>query len=355
MRYLSLLVLVAATTLYGQNQITNFIKRPSFETGVILQRWTANSGQTIDEIVVPLVLHYPVSERFSVSVLNAPTYARFNRANSSSRLTAFTDTKISTAWILGEERALLNFGVNVPSGRTALLGTEIPVAQAIAVHPLAMTTSYFGGGLEVSASIAAAAERGEWIFGGSLGGAYKGSFVPAAGSPKYFPGPEISVSLGFDRPFGEGLRIFGDAGYTWYGKDKFGGQKDTLAGGKINFRLAGILTSGKWQMLLGLENRFRRTIPFAFNNGYGNELDFSAEWARQMNRDSALLASAILRIYGKNKIGNGEAVVISFGPGWRGQILPPLQLEAATHFSIGKLNGGQILGGELKLGFIYQF
>jgi len=351
-----IILLSIATVSFGQGR---FIKRPSFETGLVFQRWTGSGEQTLEEIVVPLLLHYPVSERFSVSVLNTPTRARLHSGSVSSGLTAFTDTRISTAWILGEERALLNFGVSAPSGRTALKSGETPVAQQITSHALALPTSYFGGGVEVSASLAAATEVSGWILGGSLGGVYKGSFTPTAGSAKYLPGPEISVSLGFDRPLGERHRIFGDAGYTWYAVDKLAGVKIFQADGKINFSLAGIFTAEKWQASFFAENRLKRQSPFALNSSfsvsYGHEFNFAAELARQMNRGAAWLASANLRIHGKNNSGANNAVVVSFGPGWRGTMLPSLQMEAATHFAIGKLNGTRILGGEARMGFIYQF
>jgi hypothetical protein len=352
-------MLFLAATIYGQNSTSHFIKRPAFETGAIFQRWTTTEDRQLDEIVVPLMVHYPVSERFSVSALNTPTSARLRGADTSFSLTAFTDTKISVAWILGEERALLNFGVSAPSGPTALDARKTRVAQEITSHALAMPTSYFGGGLDVSASIAAAAEWGSWIFGGSLSGVYKGRFAPTAGSPKYLPGPEIGVSFGFDRPWSESNRVFGDIGYTWYGADKVDSAKVFQSDGKVNFSLAAILASERWQASFFLENRLKRKSPFAFDStysvSYGNELDFSAELARQMNRDAALLASALLRIYGKNNTGSGEAVVISFGPGWRGMILPALQMEVAAHFAIGKLEGSRILGGGAKAGFRYQF
>jgi hypothetical protein len=358
-RHLNIFALILAATVYGQSPATNFIKRPAFETGVIFQRWTANANRMLDEIVVPLVLHYPVSERFSVSVMNTPTYARLHNADTSFSLTGFTDTKISTALILGEERALLNFGVSAPSGPTALNAGETLVAQQITSHALAMPTSYFGGGVDVSASLAAALEVGGWILGGAAGGVYHGRYTPIAGLGKYLPGPEVSLALGFDRPLGELSRIFGDVGYTWYGKDNFGGQKDSLAEGKIFFSLAGILASEKWRAAFLLENRLKRKRPFVLSSGlpvgYGNEFDFSTEIARQMNRDAALLASAILRIYGKNDNGVGEAAVIGIGPGWRGLIAPPLQIEAVAHFAIGKIDGNQILGGDVKVGFVYQF
>ena len=354
-----IILLFIATTSFGQGTISRFIKRPAFETGLIFQRWMGSGEQTLEEIVVPLLLHYPVSERFSVSVLNTPTRARLRSGSVSSGLTAFTDTRISTAWILGEERALLNIGVSAPSGRTALKSGETLVAQQITSHALAMPTSYFGGGVDVSASIAAATEVGDWILGGSLGGVYKGSFTPTAGSAKYLPGPEISVTLGFDRPLGERHRVFGDIGYTWYAADKLAGIKIFQADGKINFSLAGIFASEKWRASFLAENRLKRQSPFALNSSfsvsYGNEFNFAAELARQTNRGSAWLASANLRLHGKNNRGANHAAIASFGPGWRGTMLPQLQLETAAHFAIGKLNGNRILGGEAKAGFIYQF
>jgi hypothetical protein len=359
MRYFSIILLCTATALYGQAKTSHFITRPSLQTGAIFQLWKAEGDQQLDEIVLPLALHYPVSERFSVSLLNTPTRAQVRKPGKSARLTAFTDTKISTALILGEERALLNFGVSIPSGPTALDARETVVAQAITEHALGMATNYFGGGWDVSASLAAATEMGKWIFGGAISGVYRGRYVPTTGSAKYQPGPEISVSAGFDRPFGERHRLFGDIGYTWYGKDKQVGQKDLQAGGKINFSLTEIWASERWQATFSVENDFKRKSPLVPITrrpiSYGNELDFSVELAQQRNRSDALLTVAGVRVYGKNTLNAGNAIIASLGPGWRGNILPSLQMEAIGRFSIGTLNGNQILGGELSWGFAFQF
>lgn len=353
------ILLILATLSLAQSPPSHFIKRAAFETGLVFQRWSGGSAQTLDEFVMPLLLHYPFGERFSISVLNTPTRASLHNGNVSSRLTAFTDTRISTALILGEERVLLNFGASVPSGHTSLKPNEILVAQQITSHALAMPTSYFGGGVELNASLAAATEIGAWVLGGSFGGIYKGSFTPTLGATKYLPGPEISVSLGFDRPLGEQHRLFGDVGYTWYAADKLAGTKVFQADGKINFSLGSVFTTEKWRIFLLAENRLKRQSPFALNNSfsvsYGNEFTFAAELARASNRDAAWLASTDLRLHSKNNNGANDAVVFSVGPGWRGRLFPALQMEAATHFAIGKLNGNRILGGEARVGFIYEF
>ncbi len=359
MRHFNLILFCTATALYGQAQTSHFITRPSFQTGAIFQLWKAEGDQQLDEIVLPLALHYPVSERFSIGLLNTPTRAQATRAGNSASLTAFTDTKISTALILGEERALLNFGVSIPSGPTALNARETFIAQQITSHALAMPTSYFGGGVEVSASLAAATQTGSWVLGGSIGGVYKGDYVPVTGAAKYRPGPEISASAGFDRTIGERSRVFGDVGYTWYGKDQSGGKDVFQADGKIQFSLAGIFVAEKWQTSLLVENRLKRKSPLAFNNtfsiSYGNELDFSAEIARLTNRGSALLAVTELRVHGKNANGTNNAVMASLGPGWRGKILSQLQMEAIVRAAIGRFNNSRLWGGQASLGFIYQF
>ncbi len=352
-------LLTLATLSLAQSPPSHFIKRAAFETGLVFQRWSSGSAQTLDEIVMPLLLHYPFGERFSISVLNTPTRASLHNGNVSSRLTAFTDTRISTALILGEERALLNFGASVPSGRTALKPNEILVAQQITSHALAMPTSYFGGGVEVSASLAAATEVGAWVLGGSFGGIYKGSFTPTSGATKYLPGPEISIALGFDRPLGEQHRLFGDIGYTWYAADKLAGVKIFQADGKINFSLGSVFTMEKWRVSVLAENRLKRQSPFALNSSfavsYGNEFTFAAELARTIQHDSAWLVSTNWRLHSENNNGANDAIVFTLGPGWRGRLFPALQMEAATHFAVGKLDGNRILGGEARVGFIYEF
>jgi hypothetical protein len=375
MRYFSLFVLLSVSSLFGQERVSHFIKRPSFQTGAIFQWWKADNDERLEEFVVPLVIHYAISERLSVSMLNTPTRAYHRAGVRTSSLTAFTDTRISSAFILGEERALLNFGVNIPSGPTALdPRDEFLVAERISTHALAMPTNYFGGGLEVSASIAVAAEAGKWILGGAVSGVYKGSYVPISGSGEYRPGPEASLSLGFDRPLGERSRIFGDAGYTWYGEDQSQGQNSFQSGGKITINLAGIVASEQWQASFLLKSRFKQKSKIILPQTsllpvlnllrqtqltYGNEFEFSGELTRQMSRNHALLVVSDVRIYDRNSQGDGGATVGSLGPGWRGMVLPQLQLELVTRFSAGvlrhKLNESEIRGIEANFGVHWQF
>jgi hypothetical protein len=355
----SLLLLFLVNSLYAQTGLSHFVTRPSFETGVIFQRWESDIDEQLHEFVLPLVFHYAVSDRFSMSVINTPTRAEFRNAADASRLTAFTDTKISTALVLGEERGLLNIGINIPSGPTELKNTELLVAQRVTTQALALPTNYFGGGLEVSASIALATEAGKWVLGGAVSGVYKDSYIPFAGSGKYQPGPEVGLSIGFDRTLGERSRIFGDVGYTWYGKDKLGGQNLFQADGKINFSLAGIWAAEPWQASFLLLNRFKRNSPFALNSSlsvnYGNQFEFSGELARQISRKDALLAVTGLRVHSKNKDGVGAATVGNLGAGWRSALLRQLQLEAIARFSAGKINDSTIWGIEGNLGVIFQF
>ncbi|MDZ7343994.1 MAG: hypothetical protein ONA90_05720, partial [candidate division KSB1 bacterium] len=161
MRNLILLFACAVSSLYAQGTTSHFIKRPSFQTGIIFQHWSTAGNQELREIVMPLVIHYAVSERFSVSVLNTPARAEYQAPGVSSRLTAFTDTKLSLALVMNDERLLLNFGINIPSGQTKLdPATELPVAQQITTHALTMPMNYFGGGFDANASIAGAFETG---------------------------------------------------------------------------------------------------------------------------------------------------------------------------------------------------
>ncbi len=357
--FIPLLCFAAAVS--AQRSSSHLLNPKSLQAGLVFQMWKAG-GQNgkLQEWVAPIVFNYTPNEKFGVSILNTPTRATYTSANQSSRLLGLTDTKISTAFVLGEEKALVNFGVNLPSGKSRLdPNREVPVATTITNHALRMPTSYFGGGWEASAGLAWASEWSGWVIGAAMSGIYKDDYIPVAGSGKYRPGPEISLSLGADRVLGEHDRIFGDVSYTWYGKDQLDGQEIFQADGKISLSLAGIFAPASGQISVVLQNRFKRKSPFALNNtlslSYGNELDFAAELARENGKEQAWLVVTNLLVHGANEDGLGKALLFGFGPGWRGHVSAPLQLEALARYAFGKLNDNSIWGIEANLAVVWEF
>lgn len=344
---------------FGQTSFSQFGPRASAQSGALFQYWsTSDRGERLHEFVVPLVIHYAPSARFSMSLLNTPTHARYSTSANAAQLFAFSDTRIASALILGEERGVLNFGLSLPSGLTQLdPAEELPVAEKVTSHALALPTSYFGGGVEASAGLALAWQAANWVLGVSLSGIYHGSFTPIAGNAAYQPGPQLGLALGFDRAFGETHRLFGDISYTWYGKDKSAGQEVFQSDGKFAFTLASVLNYSSWQISWLLQNNFKRTSPFALNAGYsisyGNEFELSMEWARKYAANHAWLGLAELRLHAANNEDRGRATIFAFGPGWRGNVSAPLQVQASTRLALGKLNDTKLWGMEVNIGLVY--
>ncbi len=354
-------LLLLALPATAQMQTSHLLHPQSLQTGLIYQFWkTGGRGEELQEVVFPMVINYTPNQRFSISVLNTPARASYSTANRSSRLSAFSDTKISTAIVLGEERALLNIGVNLPSGKAQLdPQMELPVAEKITNHALSMPMNYFGGGWDVGASFAIAGELGDWVIGSALSAVYKGEYVPVASAGRYRPGAEISLSLGVDRALNEASRIFGDVSYTWYDQDQLDGQDVFQADGKINGSLAGIFALEPWRISVLARNLFKRKSPFALNStlslSYGNEFEVAAELARGYGRGQAWLIAGNFIVHGANELGLGDAIIAGLGPGWRGRISAPLQLEALARFAFGDMNDNSILGIEANVGLVWEF
>ncbi|MGH7493544.1 MAG: hypothetical protein ACREOO_14295 [bacterium] len=361
LRILSALVVICVAPSAAQVQSSHLLHPQTLQSGLIFQHWkTGSRGEELQEIVLPMVFNYTPNERYSISILNTPARASYTTANRSSRLTGFSDTKISTAIVLGEERALLNIGANLPSGIAQLdPQAELPVAEKITNHALAMPMNYFGGGWDVGLSLAVAGEVGKWVIGGALSGVYKGKYVPVDGAGAYRPGAEIGFSLGADRAVGARDRVFGELSYTWYDKDRLDGQKVFQADGRIGASAGGIFIPEPWQISVLLRNQFKRKSPFAFNEAlsisYGNELELAAEFARGYGRERAWLIVANLVFHGANEIGLGDAVIGSLGPGWRGRISTPLRIHTLARIAFGEMNDNSIWGIEANFGLVWEF
>lgn len=356
----SLCLLIAfASFVNAQTRSSHFIPRTSAQSGALFHYWsTSDRGERLREFVLPLVVHYAPNERFSLSLLNTPASASYKSGDNTSSLFSFSDTRLASAFILGEERGVLNFGLSLPSGLTQLdPAQQLPVAEKITSHALALPASYFGGGFEANAGVALALQAGTWVLGVSMSGVYHGGFTPIAGSAKYQPGPELSFALGFDRVFGEAHRVFGDVSYTWYGKDQSEDRNIFQSDGKLAFTLASVLNYSTWQISWLAQNNFKRQSPFALSTSYsisyGNEFELNTELARQYAANNAWLGLAELRVHAANNEGRGQATIFTFGPGWRGRVSAPLQLQASTQLALGKLNETKLWGVEVNLGLVY--
>ena len=122
-------------------------------------------------------------------------------------------------------RLMLQGGVNVPTGGTALDLDELSVVQALSSPLLGFRLKHYGEGFNVGGGAALALPLGESATFG-LGGGFvqRGAYEFVEGDEDYQPGTEISGSTGLDFNRGGAPVLRLDATYRMFGEDELGDE-----------------------------------------------------------------------------------------------------------------------------------
>jgi hypothetical protein len=217
---IALTLLIAPAALRGQEA------RRTLYTGAEYRSLSFNAGigtKTVTEIVVPIGLVLPFSNRFTVDV--GTRFARAERTDESGAtgtITGLTDVQARAVVQLVRDKALFTLTANIPTGKTKLSSDELAVAGAIGSNLFPFPVANFGSGASVTTGLALAVPVAGWALG--LAGSYRmsGSFTPLAGvDSTYKAGAEVRVRAGVDRVIGQG-RFSAGFTYSSFSTDEFG-------------------------------------------------------------------------------------------------------------------------------------
>ncbi|MBT4498869.1 MAG: hypothetical protein HOC74_14165, partial [Gemmatimonadetes bacterium] len=144
-----------------------FMRNATVGAGAHFQTWSRDTQAGAQELSIPFFVILPLGKRLSLDVVSGSGFASLDTSGSHS-LGGLTDTKIRASYIVGDELALLNVGVNTPTGKTELTGDERQVSGVLSQNAFGFRTASFGQGLDVNAGLAMARKLGETVFGAGL-------------------------------------------------------------------------------------------------------------------------------------------------------------------------------------------
>lgn len=206
-------------------------------TGVVLDAYFFGSGFAFHHVVewtVPVALSQRFGSRLTVDLSSAYAHASGATTSGALEVSGFTDTDIRASWAAGSGRLIVSVAATLPTGKTAVSDSSVPLLSALATDLLAFTTPGFGSGGGATGGFATAFRLGERWAGG-LGGSYhwRAGYVPVMGIGELRPGGEGRVRLGVEGPFGEGGYFRGAAVYTTSGGDVLGDSSQSATGDRV--------------------------------------------------------------------------------------------------------------------------
>lgn len=368
----SVALLLCATVASAQKSVPRLLQTNSVNPNVSFEYWSSGDDK-ISEWVLPLIVRYAASDRLNFTLINQPTMAKLQRPTENYNLSGLTDTRVGASYLFGGETLLATAGINFPTGQTELDAEELSVAQVIPLHALGLRTTYFGGGLDISAGLSAAFSMDDWVVGAGVGYVHKGTFNPVAGSGDYDPGEELSLTAGIDRSFGEESKFLADVTYSLYTADTFEGTDYFKSAPRLlvearyyfpwqSLDLALIVRDrikGKNEVLQVDPNTELLKLHEEAANSHGNELDIIAQGSYPISEATSLDGLLQAKIYSTNELDASGATIFGVGGGWRRKLSSNVQLDLGAKFSFGSLKepgeSSSITGFELRGGIIYQF
>lgn len=221
-------LLPAAAAAQGARAFSGFEYRSmSFDPGLI------TNTRSVTELVMPLGLVYPVSQRLSFDIGTRYASATREAVDSSGTFTStvsgLTDTQVRAVYQVLPDVLVFTLTANLPTGESTIREDQVGTIGAIAHDLIPFPVSSFGSGTSVTSGLAWAVPLGGWALGvgGSyrVSGAYRLVSGPASDSVgDYQAGAEVRLRVGLDRLVGQGRVALG---YTFssFAVDEIGSQQ----------------------------------------------------------------------------------------------------------------------------------
>ncbi|HNW60620.1 MAG TPA: hypothetical protein PKI62_13150 [bacterium] len=346
--HLSLLVFAllcaASFRLTAQPAMLQRAREGTASAGAALHFWKVEEDQA-RQIAVPVTFLYPVSEQMQLSMAMGPAFSTVSSSGSAA-LNGFSDTRIAGSYLFRNEKLLATFGLNLPSGKSALNNEELGVANILALHAFDFSSPILGQGFDVSAGMVSAFPLSGMVAGVGAGFLLRGAFEPyEQGGSSYNPGEEITLSASLDYPLSRGQKLMFDAGYTLYTADKVGSDQVYQAGNRLTLQAMAWFPGQSAGLLLLLRDRVRaknslssgdELIPERQNSN-GNELELAATVTLPRGAYTTLRGVVEGKLYSNNAYDVGGATIGGFGAGLSKTFSPHLSFELDARLYFGSL------------------
>ena len=344
------MILLVSTCSFGQVQPGRLQEDMKAGAGISFETWNAE-GNKVTELAIPLTFVYPVSPKMRLYAMTAPALSSVN-AGEKYGLNGLSDMKWGGHFLTFNDQVLFTFGLNLPTGKSALEVEEYAVANVLAMPIFNFRVPTMGQGFDLHAGANSAREFGDWVVGFGASYLVKGGYKPLKEfTESYNPGDEISLTAGADRNvllFGKEMRVKGDLVYTLYFNDTWGKTKVFKSGNRILFQLMSTFKTNRLDMGIFVRERLKGknkrgsgdVYETERNNSNSNQFEIQTWGYYPYSRTKRLKGVVDVKMYSDNDFQTGGAFLLGIGGGGQFRLNPKMVFSGELRLYTGNINTG---------------
>ncbi len=191
--------------LFAQTEMPESSPLGKVYMGCVVQNWRLEKQKpVVNQISFPIILNEPIGEHFVLRIIHSPAQTKWDTA----KITGLSDTCIQGTYLFPSRKAMLHFGLGMPTGKTRLTNSEYELAKHISTNFLRYQVPVYGQGFCAQMGGALAFELTQNVVLG-IGAQYvaHGSYHPVRFTYQY-----DQIQKVFDEPYRPGNELIGQAG-----------------------------------------------------------------------------------------------------------------------------------------------
>jgi hypothetical protein len=356
-----ILLVTRFTPVFSQDQTYRLQSDRFGDFGLSYESWKAGEDR-VTAFSIPMTIIYPAHDKLRFYAMTSPAFSNL-KTYVDYNLGGMSDIKWGGHYLAFNDRWLITFGMNLPTGKSALETDEYSVASVLVLPAFNFRVPSLGQGFDAQVGLSTAGEMGSLVVGAGVSFLMKGGFKPFKNyDESYNPGDEITLSVGVDVG-----GVIGDILYTIYTDDTWGSEKVFRSGNRVVLQLLSSFQVGVFDVTVFIRDRLKgknKTGSGDFyeterKNSNTNQFEIQSYWHRSAGRNARVKGILELKLYSNSEYGTGGATLLGVGGGWQFNLSPQLAFNSDLRYYFGKIQSAseKIDASGIKLlgGFLYTF
>ena len=275
-------------------------------------------GSTVSQLSVPVAMKLPVTRNLALDILSTAIVSFVD----DDFMSGPRDVKARAVMMFADDTVMLNAGVSVPLGESALDQEQLSVSAMLADRRMRFRYANLGEGFDISVNGGVAQQYGFVVLGAGGGYIKKGEYVLSEDPQReYLPGDQITAVAGADMASGP-LLVRLDGTYVAYQPDKQDGREVYQEDDKIAVQGIALVRSPHIHLLMSGRYTIRRDEGLFQSNSledstslYGNQVDAKAYLRFPFTDRFSMSLLGDFSMIQKNENDLNDSQLVGFGGG----------------------------------------